>query len=47
MYLAPMRGFFYACMRVTGRWVSCDWSRIQGCGVVWRCTAPVTGSTCH
>ena len=30
MYLAPMRGFFYACMRVTGRWVSGDWSRIHG-----------------
>ena len=30
MYLAPMRGFFYACMRVTGRWVICDPSRIQG-----------------
>lgn len=22
MYLAPMRGFFYACMRVIGGWVS-------------------------
>ena len=46
MYLAPMRGFFYACMRVTGRWVSCDWSRIQGLRRFWRCIAPVTGSTC-
>ena len=47
MYLAPMRGFFYACMRVTGRWVSCDWSRIQGLRRFWRCIAPVTGSICH
>ncbi len=23
MYLGSMRGFFYACMRVTGRWVIC------------------------
>ncbi len=47
MYLAPMRGFFYACMRVTGRWVSCDWSRIQGLRRFWRCIAPVICSTCH
>ena len=47
MYLAPMRGFFYACMRVTGRWVICDRSRIQGLRRFWRCTAPVTCSTCH
>lgn len=47
MYLAPMWGFFYACMRVTGRWVSCDWSRIQGLRRFWRCIAPVICSTCH
>lgn len=47
MYLAPMSGFFYACMRVTGRWVSCDWSRIQGLRRFWRCIAPVICSTCH
>ncbi len=37
MYLAPMRGFFYACMRVTGRWVICDRSRIRGLRCFWRC----------
>ena len=47
MYLAPMRGFFFACMRVTGRWVICDRSHIQGLRRFWRCTASVTCSTCH
>lgn len=47
MYLAPMRGFFYACMRVIGRWVICDRSRIQGLRRFWRCIAPVICSTCH
>ncbi len=47
MYLAPMRGFFYACMRVTGRWVICDRSHIQGLRRFWRCTAPVTCRICH
>ena len=49
MYLAPMRGFFYACMRVTGRWVICDRSRIQGLQRFWRCIAlsPAAPVTSH
>lgn len=47
MYLAPMRGFFYACMRVTGRWVICDRSRIQGLRRRLALHGPVTCSTCH